>query len=143
MRFAHVVGCLAVAFEELEIGGYGVGNGVGARDTRFGVDAQPHAFPCDFDGLPVVQDSDAVGIGEIIGMTDRLFLVAPVAEVVTCDPGACGAGGKAPIAEMEAALDGTEVGFGTWRQATACLLGIQKSVQHAARHVVGFSRPQA
>src|SRR5680860_1234170 len=52
-------------------------------DGRYEEEAIGHADDLsDADGVAILNYWQAVGIGEIIGMTDRLFLVAPVAEVV-------------------------------------------------------------
>jgi hypothetical protein len=103
--------------------------------------AQLHAFSCDFNGLPIVENGHAVGIGKVVGMADCFLLVTSVAKIVPRDPRTGGAIGKAPIAEVEAAFDGAEIGLGTWRQSPTRFLGIQKSVQHAARHASVFPRP--
>ncbi len=69
------------------------------------------------------------------------LLVTPIPAIVARDPRTGGAIDKAPIAEVEAAFDRAEIGLGAWRQSPARVLGIQISVQHAARHVSVSSRP--
>ncbi|MGH9809506.1 MAG: hypothetical protein ACRD9W_20010, partial [Terriglobia bacterium] len=125
------------------VGRNGVGDCVGTDNAGRGSYAQSHALACDLNGLPIGQNRYAIGIGEVVGMADGLLLVTSIADIVTRDPRTGGAIGKAPIAEVEAAFDGAEIGLGTWGQAPARVLGIQKSVQHAARHVVVFPKPQA
>ena len=93
--------------------------------------------------LPIGQDRHAVGVGEIVGMTDCLLGVTLIAEIVPRDPGARGTVSKTSIAEMQSVFDGAEIGLGPCAQAPARVLRIQIFVQHAACHVALLSKPQA
>src|SRR5262249_6543682 len=70
-----------------------------------------------FLGLPIITDLDVVGIGQVVGQTERDGVVSAAAAVITRNP--CSAPGAAVVAEAKSLGDFDEIGGASLRQSRA------------------------